>query len=136
MQRFYSQGVRAWEKCPYSHAELAFSDGMAGSASFIDGGVRIKHIDFKPAHWDWVNLPDELEADARAWFERRHRKAKYDLLGQFRFVLPLVTIGNDDKNYWCTEAIAAALGLQEPWRYGPERLFRTLSELHRELQPR
>lgn len=57
-QGIYSRAVRVIDRGPYSHCELVFSDGMSGSASYIDGGVRLKRIDYDPAHWDFVELPD------------------------------------------------------------------------------
>lgn len=48
--------VRWWTKGPYSHCELILEerDGLAlcGSASWLDGGVRLKWIKLNPEHWD------------------------------------------------------------------------------------
>jgi len=66
----YSRGVRLVDRGPYSHCELIFSDGMAASASWMDGGVRFKRIDFDPEHWDFIDIPQEKEALARQWFEK------------------------------------------------------------------
>jgi hypothetical protein len=115
----YNWAVRKWTKSPYSHVELIFSDGMPGSASFADGGVRLKAIEFDAAHWDFIDLPDHMEPAARAWFEA-HAGAKYDLLGNLQFIL--TPFGQDQRRWFCSEACAAALGLPEPWRYDPPTL--------------
>lgn len=115
----YNYVVRAWTSSPYSHVELVFSDGWAGSASFADGGVRLKLIGFDPARWDFIELPDHLEPAARAWFEA-HAGDKYDLLGNMQFIL--APFGNDSTRWFCSEACAAALGMLEPWRYDPGTL--------------
>lgn len=128
----YNYVVRAWTNSEYSHVELIFSDGMAGSASFADGGVRLKPIAFDPARWDFIELPAALEPAARAWFEA-HAGAKYDLLGNLQFVL--APFGNDGTRWFCSEACAAALGIPDPWRYDPGTLASALSFIKLHLQP-
>ena len=123
VQGIYSRAVRWIDRGPYSHCELVFSDGLSGSASYIDGGVRLKLIDYNPAHWDFVAVPDGLEPAARAWFEQ-HQGASYDLIGNLSFLCPLVP---DSRRKWfCSEAIAAALGIPEPHRLGPNGLAAVL----------
>lgn len=124
VQGLYNRLVRAWEPGDYSHGELIFSDGMAASASFIDKGVRFKQIDFNPDHWDFVDLRGFDERYARQWFID-HEKAKYDLRGQMHFVVGPET--GDKDRYFCSEAMAAALRLKDPWRYGPNLLHAVLS---------
>lgn len=120
----YSRGVRFWTRSPYSHCELVFSDGMAASASFIDRGVRFKRIEFNPQDWDFVELPSSLEHTARDWFEE-HDGEPYDVWGNVRFLIPPL---RDSAYAWfCGEALAASLGMQEPWRYDPGTLHRVLS---------
>jgi hypothetical protein len=127
----YNRGVRWWTRSPYSHCELIFNDGMAASSSFMDGGVRFKRIDFDPEHWDFVDLPAHLEPTARAWFAA-HAGQPYDLLGNLHFLLGPVA---DDKFKWfCSESIAAALGIADPWRYDPGVLASALSSIGRPEQ--
>lgn len=115
--------TRWWERGPYSHCELIFSDGIAASSSFIDGGVRFKAIDFDPAHWDFIELPRFLEPAARAWF-KAHEGEKYDVLGDLHFVIGSVASETDKQ--FCSKAAAAALGMQDAWRYEPNVLAATL----------
>ena len=116
LQGIYSRAVRWIDRGPYSHAELVFSDGLSASASYIDGGVRLKRIDYNPAHWDLIDLPQSLEPYARAWFESR-LGAPYDLMGNVRFVLPW--LADSERGWFCSEALGAALRCPEPWRLGP-----------------
>ena len=127
LQGIYSRAVRFIDRGQYSHSELAFSDGMSASASYIDGGVRFKRIDYDPAHWDFVELPDAAEPFAREWF-RANEGAPYDLLGNVRFVLPLLP--DSSSGWFCSEAIAAALKLREPWRLGPNGLAAVLLSMY------
>lgn len=120
----YNYVVRAWTDSDYSHVEILFSDGMAGSASFADGGVRLKRIEFDPQRWDFIDLPAHLEPAARAWFEQ-HAGAGYDLLGNLQFVL--TPFGQSERRWFCSEACAAALGMPEPWRYDPPTLASALT---------
>jgi hypothetical protein len=128
LQGIYSRAVRWIDRGPYSHCELVFSDGLSGSASYIDGGVRFKAIDYSqhPEHWDFLDLPDAAEPYARDWFESRIG-APYDLMGNVRFVLPWVH--DSEKGWFCSEAMAAALRLKEPWRFGPNGLAALLPRL-------
>ena len=125
-QGIYSRGVRFIDRGPYSHCELVFSDGLSASASYIDGGVRFKQIAYDPAHWDFMALPDELEDYARDWFER-NMGAPYDLMGNVRFVLPFLP--DSQRGWFCSEAMGAALGWAEPWRFGPNGLSALLRSI-------
>lgn len=127
----YSIGVRKWTQSKYSHCELIFDDGMAASSSFADGGVRFKKIDFEPEKWEIFDLPDHLEADAKKWFEE-HEGQKYDILGNVRFVVGFVR--SDDKKWFCSEAIGAALGMKDPWRYSPGDLYVALKFMANQLE--
>ncbi|HEY0845811.1 MAG TPA: hypothetical protein VGE12_10610 [Noviherbaspirillum sp.] len=124
----YNRLVRWWSGSQYSHVELVFSDGYSASASWMDGGVRFKRIDYMAAHWDFVDLPADLEAGARAWF-RKHDHKPYDILGNVGFVWR--PIRGKEGAFFCSEACAAALGIPEPWRFDPGTLSLILSYLHR-----
>lgn len=116
IQGIYSRVTRWVDGGPYSHCELIFSDGLSASASFIDGGVRFKAIDYDPAHWDFIDLPPSMEPAARQWFID-HEGARYDLIGNLKFVAWFIP--HSESRWFCSEAIAAALGMPDPWRYGP-----------------
>ena len=121
-QGLYSRAARLVDRGPYSHAEMVFSDGMSASASFVDGGVRFKKIDYNPAHWDFVDAPGD-EGAAMAWFIE-HNGASYDLIGNLSFLCPLIP--HSVRKWFCSEAIAAALGIPEPHRLGPNGLAAVL----------
>ncbi len=129
----YNRLVRAWEQGNYSHVELVFSDGMCASASFEDKGVRFKKIAMDPERWDLVLLPKHLELGARLWFIQRAGKVKYDLLGQLRFLIMPISVGNNLRRVWCSEAVAAALEIPNPWRLGPNSLYDSLTYLTQEV---
>ncbi|HEV2612548.1 MAG TPA: hypothetical protein VGU61_19960 [Noviherbaspirillum sp.] len=119
----YNRLVRWWTRSPYSHCELVFFDGRSASSSFMDGGVRFKKIDFNPDHWDFVDLPLYLEVPARDWF-MQHMGQPYDILGNIHFILS--PIGHDKRKWFCSEAMAAALGFEDPHRYDPGTLHSAL----------
>ncbi len=122
----YNRIVRLWERGPYSHCELIFSDGMSASSSFEDGGVRFKRIEFDPARWDFIELPWADEQKARDWFERNKGKA-YDLMGNVRFIADPLADGKD--KWFCSESLAEALGIEDSWRYGPNALAAVLRSI-------
>ena len=131
VQGIYSRAVRVIDRGPYSHVELVFSDGMSGSASYIDGGVRLKRIDYDDTHWDFIDLPPSMEPYARDWFEA-NKGAPYDLMGNVRFVLPW--LADSERGWFCSEAMAAALRLKEPWRFGPNGLAALLRSSYQPAQ--
>lgn len=85
----------------------------------MDGGVRFKQITFDVDKWDIINLPTWLEPEALRWFTA-HDKQAYDLLGNLHFIVGAV--GDDKRKWFCSEAIAAALGMRDPWRFDPNAL--------------
>lgn len=120
----YNRLVRWWTRSPYSHVEIIFEDGLSASASYMDGGVRFKRIEFDLASWDMVELPARLERKVRDWFER-HDGQPYDLLGNLHFVIS--PVGNEKRKWFCSEACAAALGLPDPGRFDPGTLASALA---------
>ena len=123
--------IKWWDAGIYSHCEVIFDNGLWASASFMDGmKVRGKFISPSEGNWDYLTLPTRYEQPALDFF-RRTEGADYDLLGQARFVIaPLRGRGN---KYWCSEWVAEALQLREPWRYGPNGLYNVLSTLQEEI---
>ena len=111
--------IRIWTGSKYSHCELVV-DGMAYSSSIRDGGVRAKRIDFDPAHWDFVALPDEFAPRILAHYQAT-RGASYgwrDLL-----LSQVLNMGKDeDGAAFCSEWCAAAIGLPTPTIYSPKTL--------------
>jgi hypothetical protein len=111
----FSIVVRWWLGGRYSHTELIFSDGLAGSSSAQDGGVRLKRITFDPDRWDFIEV-DGDEAKARQWFED-HAGQGFDYLGLLGFVWRRST--QVKARFFCSESVAAALGFDEPHRMDP-----------------
>lgn len=123
----YSRGVRLITKSIYSHCEIQFSDGWSASSSYSDGGVRFKKIDYDPARWDCIELPAKVfEAKARKWFDD-HEGQPYDLLGNLHFVISVV--GDSNNDWFCSEAVGAALGLPNSWRFDPGSLYQVIAFL-------
>lgn len=119
----YNRLVRWWTRSQYSHVELVFGAGQAASSSAMDGGVRFKPIQFDPALWDFVDVPEALAVRAWQWFED-HQGAGYDYLGNVHFVLSAV--GDDKRRWFCSEAVAAALSMPNPERFDPGTLHAAL----------
>lgn len=114
----------------YSHCELVFGDTLANghslcaSSSMRDKGVRFKHINLGTGRWDVYELPGfdrAAVAYAYDWFIK-HQGLPYDYLGLAWFVLPIDAF-NDPARYVCSEAIAAALRLDKPHKFHPQRLL-------------
>ena len=127
-KRLFNRLTAWWLKGAYSHVELilgADESGMAicASSSMMDGGVRVKHMRLDPAHWDIVPVGGD-PAQAWAWL-REHEGEGYDYLGLVGFIVR--AIGHDKSRWVCSEAVAAMLGIPEPWRFDPCSLHAALS---------
>lgn len=111
----------------YSHVELVI-DGWCWSSSARDGGVRCKSIDLDSGHWDLYEVAGDAQA-ARDWFVV-HRGEPYDWLGVLRFVPILKWLPRRRRDWFCSESVAAAIGLSIPDRFTPASLLRYLKEHH------
>lgn len=115
----FSLLVRLWTRSSFSHCELILPGELSASASWLDGGVRLKHINYAAHPERWVILDVEGdEAYAMWWFRERLGKS-YDILGLLGFIWP--SRGGKDK-WFCSEAIMAALGYSEAHRFHPGHL--------------
>lgn len=119
-KRLFNRLTRLWLRGPYSHCELILGtdhNGLAicASSSFMDGGVRIKHMPLNPDHWDIV----EVGGDANnAWhWLYQHLGDKYDLLGFVGFIFRI--LGHEKSRWVCSEAVAAMIGVPDAWRFDP-----------------
>lgn len=116
--------IAHWAVClftgsPYSHCELVIN-GVCWSASARDGGVRGKVIDLHSGKWDVVELDEAFRAsDAIAWFQS-HAGEAYDWAGVMRFALPFLP--QRSKQWFCSEACAAAMGISRAHELTPETL--------------
>ena len=120
----YDKLIRWWTNSEYSHVELIIEElgkgfYLCGSSSLRDDGVREKVIYLNNSRWDILEIPVKDENYAKEWFRVNYGK-KYDLLGQLNVISPYPQSTN---KYWCSEAIAAALKIQDPHRYAPSHLY-------------
>jgi len=109
----------------YSHCEIAVAhkDGryLCYSASFRDGGVRVKPMALAGDKWDL--MPVHVAADAVAAFYARHAGKPYD----WRGVLGFVFYNRASSRRWfCSEFCAACLGFTQAWRISPSLLYALL----------
>lgn len=135
-KRLFNRITAWWLRGDYSHVELIMgtdANGLAicASSSMMDGGVRIKHMRLDPAHWDIVPV-DASTGQAWSWL-LDHEGERYDYLGLIGFIVR--AIGHDKSRWVCSEAVAAMLGIPEPWRFDPCSLHAALSRTATPTQP-
>ena len=107
----------------YSHVEIVLDDRTLISASPRDGGVRIKRLTPNPSHWDFVTVELKKTGMSRLDLLEMAGVKKYDWLGAiFAPVRWLKT--EDPKRWFCSELVACYLGLENPSKYTPGRLYR------------
>ncbi len=127
-KRLFNRLTSWWLRGAYSHCELLLGTDPLGrticaSSSFMDGGVRVKHMVLDPAHWDVINVEGSAD-QARDWLQEHHGQG-YDLLGLVGFIARV--LGHDKARWVCSEAVAAMLGLPDAWRFDPCSLWAALS---------
>lgn len=120
--------IRWWKKTQYSHCELVITNHtesigpvMIGfSASLMDGGVRAKAIEFKPEHWDFIELPWADDDKIIAHYE----KTKDEFYGIIDlFWSQLFNRPSDKGGDFCSEWCAAALEIPTPHVHDPASLL-------------
>lgn len=114
--------IRWWQRGPYSHVEAVLAENGDGTfecaSSVHSAGVRIATITLPPDEWDVLDMPADVDA-VRAWFTA-HAGLRYDYLGILGFVVR--PVGGEPRHYFCSEAVATALRLDEPFRLDPNAL--------------
>lgn len=106
----------------YSHCELVFSDGVFGSASSRDNGVRLKKISLN-YHWELfdLNVGKTEEDYMRYWFSINCGQ-KYDWPGSIMSVFGINWSTHDRK--FCSYVCGALLGTDSI--VTPEKLHKNL----------
>lgn len=116
-----------------AHCEVAWAwEGARHrcvSASFLDGGVRCKDIDLRAGAWRVYEL--QAHHWPLAW-GAAHAGARYDVLGLLGIVLP--PLGHSRKRWFCSEAVAAVIGLREPQIYDLRTLESVCARFGRRVQ--
>ena len=118
-KHLFNRAVSWWTRGPYSHVELILDDGISVSSSFMDGGVRYKHIDYTSTeNWDFIDIGSEPEGIRDRIYEILDQK--YDWMGLIGFVFRRV--GDDRKKKFCSETVMYLLGYSDSWRFDPNTL--------------
>lgn len=111
--------IRWWTGSTYSHCELVI-DGVSYSSSLMDGGVRGKVIEFKSAHWDFIELPWADPQRVLDYFAATDAD-RYGLAG-----LLVNQVFNRNQRtphaQFCSEWCARALGIPSGSVYNPATL--------------
>lgn len=115
-RRWVSRFLNWWMGCRYSHVEAVLGANgtkfVCASSSFLDGGVRQKTIDLSTRNWTLY----EIEAKQHPhWWFTQHRGEGYDFIGLLGFVIR--PIKGYLRAWWCSEACAASIGIEDSWRY-------------------
>jgi predicted nucleic acid-binding Zn ribbon protein len=125
--------IRLVTRSKHSHTEIIIDvpdedrTFFAVSASGVDGGVRGKTIVMTPDKWDFLPIPWVTEEQVLAWLNQ-YQGAPYDYFGTTRFLLPFAA--REHENAWfCSEACAEIIGIEEPWRFDPATLVMAVRAL-------
>ena len=107
-----------WTGAPFSHCELVV-DGACYSSSARDGGVRAKWIDLDHPWWHLVEIPERYRDGILAHFDATVGTPYgwIDILCSQILRVPI-----HGRGYFCSEWVAAALGLPEPTSWTPGML--------------
>ena len=122
VERGFDGLIRLVTQSRISHVEVVeqLDDGLFScwSSSLRDGGIRNKKIDLTPDKWLLVPLSQWTHSKCVQWFIQKNG-LKYDLCGAIASVIPFIE--SKDK-YFCSEAVAASLGIHQAWRINPATL--------------
>lgn len=131
----YNKGVRWIEDGDFSHVEAIFEyyGYISGSSSFMDGGVRFKHIDYSkhPSDWVIVDIPWADEKAAYKYIDARKHK-KYDIKGNVHFLIGLIK--NNGEKEFCSGLLAGAIGIEKPWQYAPNSLYEIVTFINKQFE--
>lgn len=128
--QLFNAAIRTWTGSIYSHCELVMPDGLWLSASAMDGGVRAKHIDYKPEHWELIPVPWANAKLIESVFDRHEGKG-YDWAGIFLSQL-LASGLHSERRMFCSEFCAVALGFHGiGQRFCPVLLAETVHRINR-----
>jgi hypothetical protein len=119
-----------WTRGPYSHCAVIFNTDPVTKVSQcadsnIGTGVAFYSEVLDPAEWDIINMSFYDSVKCKAWFTA-HEGQGYDYTGLLGIISP---VGNEYKHWFCSEAVAASLGVKQPWRFDPNRLVVLLREM-------
>lgn len=124
----YDRLIKWWLRGKYAHCELILSengnDNYLCASSVAGKGVRVEVLNLTADGWDFLDVPVN-EADAEAWFHA-HDGQGYDYYGIFSFILPPLAIQKKTK-WFCSEAVMAAFGYDEPHLFDPDRMYAVLA---------
>lgn len=115
-------GIRFWTNSQYSHCELEI-DGVCYSSSVQDKGVRKKVIDLNNGNWDFIDIPWGDKEKVLAYFAATDSNT----YGWLSLITSQLFNRNSPRKsaQFCSEWVAAALGLPNPATYSP----RTVADL-------
>ncbi len=100
--------IRLWTGGIYSHCEIVIGDEWY-TASWYDGGVVKRKINYNKDSWDFIEVPDTFIKNTVEFFEQT-KGAKYDLKGiLLNEFLPFKT--EDSDRWYCSEWAAKVFGL-------------------------
>lgn len=131
----FNRAVRWWLSGQYSHTELVFSDGMCASCSWMDGGPRLKQIEFTSDKWDVISFrcTPEQESFARERVQEsiaasNTYRPKYSLILLAAFVVPPLRRFLGVRDQVCSTYVAWALGVPSYMQHDPNELHALLAE--------
>lgn len=117
--------IKFFTKSDIVHCEVVTvkrSEKFYGYSSYPGEGVRAKWIKYNPDEWEFVKV--EGNYDVKEFLYKTAGK-KYDYLGCLGFVF-----GNADNpnRYFCSEWCATLLGIKNPSKISPGKLYKILTE--------
>jgi hypothetical protein len=114
--RLFSRLVTFFRGGDSAHCEVAWAwighMHECVSASYLDGGVRAKVLALPPKTWRIYELDSAVEP--LEWY-CVHSGSRYDVLGLLGILWP--RIGHQRRRWFCSEVLAAIIGLPEPQLY-------------------
>lgn len=119
----------------YSHVEILTEydeetgEANAWSSTHRNSGIRMKHMNVHTNSWEVFRIKtDRTKEEVKDWFIKRDHH-KYDWFGVLGVVLPFKF--HKKRRWFCSEAVAASLGMRDPSKLTPELLWQSVTLLYR-----
>lgn len=120
--------IRQFTHGKYSHCEIAVQTESPAfyecfTSSIRDGGVRSKPMILKEDHWDKIEINIDLQKLRK--FLKETDDYKYDFLGCIGILTS--KIKHSRHRYFCSEWCAEFLGIKNPEKISPNKLYDILT---------
>jgi hypothetical protein len=130
--KFKQLVTKVWTFGKYCHCEIVHlqEDGALiwyGATSYNLGGVAARPLQFHVHKWDIFEITEHINFKITLAILRSKLGLKYDWLGIF-LSQAIPFHAHNDEEYFCSEYLAQAVRMDNPYNYSPNSLKRRMQK--------